>query len=128
MLDSNSAAVLFFSLDHALACLTDGGSLVPFVVSRTPGKTIIEKFEAQPYERAVDLARASFHRIQTVGDYETLGTLVFDGFVTLKERRFPAIILDFFQSGRPVGFHFAQRYSPKALFHGVRSVGNLLKI
>jgi hypothetical protein len=99
-----------FLAAHAVWCVSDGATLIPFVgMELERGKRNLVRFlDEEDLGRAVALARAAF---ESNSNGALLATLIYDGYVTLADGKTDALMVD----GRvycepPIGITMAVPY------------------
>src|SRR5258707_3295581 len=99
-MDIESAARLAgFFCAHAVWCVSDGETLIPFMGFETPdGKRQIHRFMADRIEQGVLEGQ---DRLTRNPDEATRAVLVYDGFVTLPTSKVDALLLDIRDYGLP---------------------------
>jgi hypothetical protein len=119
------ADLVFFALDHGVNSVREGGVLVPFIVYENDEKRSLHRYAADTLEESLRQARLAASRLP--GTVEACA-IAYDGFVTLKNRKFDAIIVEAAEHGKSVGVKLAQRYHPKRFLRPFRADGNPLSL
>jgi hypothetical protein len=98
-----------FFAAHAVWCVSDGETLVPiFAYESSDGSRQMERIEAEQLQDAV---RHGKDRLAANPESSSRAVLVYDGFVTLADRKTDALIVDAMEYGSPnVGFTMAVPY------------------
>lgn len=112
-LSRESADFVFATIDIGMqqAATTDAG-FTPFVTIRTPDDEMIVchmDVEEGDYNGEEGLAFCREH-LRTVDPSVRCVTIVWDGYVTLDDRRTEAVFVEAYELGQPVGVLIAQRY------------------
>ena len=115
------ADLVFFALDHGINSIRDGGPLIPFLVYEEADKRALHRFAAQTLEESLARAKAA---TASLSGGVTASAIAYDGFVTIENRKFEAVIVEGAEQRKPRGVHLAQRYVPKRFLRRLRTVGN----
>jgi hypothetical protein len=119
------ADLVFLALDHGVNSVRDDGALVPFIFYEKDGKCSLHRYAADTLEESLQQARLASSRLpETVEAF----AIAYDGFVTLKDNKYDAIIVEAAEHGKSVGVKLAQRYHPKRFFRRFRTEGNPLSL
>src|ERR1700676_3020460 len=113
--------LVFFALDHGVNSVREGGVLVPFIVYENDGKRSLHRYAADTLEESLRQARLAASRLPRTVE---ACAMAYDGFVTLKDNKYDAIIVEAAEHGKPVGVKLAQRYYPKRFIRRFRTEGN----
>ena len=113
--------LIFLALDHGVDSIRQGGPLVPFAMSDTQGKRSLNRFVAEPYEKAVAETKASIAKLPPQAN---LYVIAYDGFITLGGKKYDAIIVHGAERGKGKAYLFAQRYIPAKDGTPFEAVGN----
>jgi len=119
------AELIFFGLDHALHSISDGGTLVPFLLHEEQakrGRRTLARFDADLYEESVSRARSAAASLPTS---VIACVLAYDGFVTVEGTKYSAILMEGAERDNRQGFAFAQRYIPAAPARPFHRIGNM---
>jgi len=99
-----------FALGHAVWCVSDHETLIPFLLSESAGKRQLLRVTAELLEDAVQQAAA---QLETNPEDADRAVLVYDGYVTMDDLRSDALIvkaLEYGVIGSPVRVYL--RYRP----------------
>ncbi len=113
--------LIFLALDHGVDSIRQGGPLVPFAISDTQGQRNLDRFVAEPYEKAVAETKASIAKLPPQAD---LYAIAYDGFVTVGGKKYDAIIVHGAERGKGKAYLLAQRYIPAKNGKRLETVGN----
>ncbi|HEX7706454.1 MAG TPA: hypothetical protein VF701_08360 [Thermoanaerobaculia bacterium] len=121
------ADFFFLAIDHGFGSIEDGGGpLIPFVMSvSVDGQKHLTRFVTDELSEGVQ--RAQEHVVQH-RDGMMMYAIAWDGYITLDDRKWDAILVEAGEAHDPRGVLFAQRYEagPKKLFRRSKNerVGN----
>jgi len=116
------ADLVFLALDHGVDSVrAGGGPLVPFVMVEQDGKRELHRFATERVEEGQHRAREA---IAALPPSATTYALAYDGFITVQDTKFDAILVEASERGRPAGVRMAQRYTPKKFLRSFQTVGN----
>lgn len=103
------ADLVFMALDHGVESVRDsGGPLIPFVVIEgEDGARGIQRFVTERLEEGPERAREAITALPaSVAAY----ALAYDGYITIENTKFDAILVEASERDRPAGVLMAQRY------------------
>ena len=116
------ADLVFLALDHGVRSVQEsGGPLIPFVVYEEDGELKLQRFVTERLEEGPEQAREA---IAASPESVTAYALAYDGYVTIEDTKFDAILVEASERGRPAGIRMAQRYSIKESLQSFQTVGN----
>jgi hypothetical protein len=120
--DEKLVDLMFKGLDHGIECIkTNGkGPLIPFSMMETNGHRKLIRFVADKLE---DGLSEGINELKKNKNCE-FGILVYDGFVTIEEHKYDAVIVKGFDRKDNIGFLMGQRYEPKKLLRKFKLIGN----
>ena len=113
--------LIFLALDHGVNSIREGGPLVPFAMSNTQGKASLNRFVAEPYEKAIAETKASIAKLPPQAN---LYAIAYDGFITVGGKKYDAIIVHGAERGNGKAYLLAQRYIPAKEGKPLETVGN----
>ena len=113
--------LMFLALDHGIDSIREGGPLIPFLISEQGGKRQLQRFVAEPYEKAVaETKKAALN----LPHQTTMYAFAYDGFVTLKGKKYDAIIVQGAERDKGMAYLLAQRYTPAKNGNFLKTIGN----
>lgn len=116
------ADLVFLALDHGVDSVrAGGGPLIPFVVVELDGKRELHRFATERLEEGQQRAREA---VAALPPTATAYALAYDGYLTVGDMKFDAILVEASERGRPSGVRMAQRYTPKRFLRSFQIVGN----
>jgi hypothetical protein len=114
------ADLVFLALDHGIDSVrADGGPLIPFVVFVQDGEAFMQRFATERLEEGPELARQA---IAASPANVIAYALAYDGYITIEDTKFDAILVEASERDRPAGVRMAQRYIMKE--QNFETVGN----
>ncbi|UCH88584.1 MAG: hypothetical protein JSV49_10055 [Thermoplasmata archaeon] len=121
--------LMFLALDHGFASIEDGSDpLIPFaMVHITSGERKMQRFVCEHLEVGVDQAKAFVEQNQA---QITMYAIAWDGYITLKCRKWNAVFVEAGMNNRPNGFLLCQRYEAEKSFFRKKNkaVGNPIMV
>jgi len=117
--------LMVFALDHGIDSIRQGGPLVPFAMSESNGKRSLNRFVAEPYEKAVAETKASIAKLP---QQARIYAIAYDGFVTVSGKKYDAIIVHGAEREKGKAYLLAQRHVPSTNGKPLETVGNLAYI
>lgn len=113
--------VAFFALDHAVSSVSEGGPLVPFLLTAKGEERDLQRFVADTLEESLEEARDAANGLgQEVGAY----AIGHDGYVTVEGEKFDALFIEAAERSDPEAVVLAQRYRPKKGLKKFKAIGN----
>ena len=113
--------LLFAALDHGIDSVRLGGPLIPFVMIQRGEERALMRFVSELLEDAVAEARRYIEEnATTLQAY----ALTVDGFVTINDQKFDAILVEAEERGSGFALQFAQRYTPFDGDTPLETIGN----
>ena len=114
--------LIFIGLDHGIDSIKDsGGPLVPFVITDTSGERKIMRFVTENLEEGPVKARQ--HLTELI-DKPNFAVIVYDGYITVKDKKFDAVLAQGYDRDDVTSYMLAQRYQPKKLLSKFKTIGN----
>lgn len=108
--------LMFKALDHAVDSVSSGGPLIPFVLTESG----IQRF----MDEDLEVCKLKAEEFLAAQHNEIVITLAYDGFITVQGEKSDAVFVKAFDRNEAKGILIAQRYSPKKLLSGFKTVGN----
>ena len=114
--------LVFFTLDHGVESVSEGGPLIPFMVVERPGGRKLRRFVSETLEGSQAAMREA---VAGLDDDATAYAMAYDGYFTHEGKKWDAILVEAAERGATSGVFFVQRYQPKkGLFGKFKAVGN----
>ena len=105
---------MFIALDHGVKSIEDGASpLMPFAMTKSAGgEQTLQRFATQTLEAGVEAAKEYVERQKSdISIY----AIVWDGFLTLNNKKWDAVLVEAGEQGGEFGVLLAQRYEKKGI-------------
>lgn len=121
--EAHSLELLNRALDHALGSLDSEDALIPFVMAmKADGSIALNRFAAETLEGSVEHARHSLHHLPAgVVAY----ALAYDGYLTLEETRYEAVLLEVGYRDAPTAVEYGQPYARGETGQKPTEIGNV---
>jgi hypothetical protein len=114
--------LVFFTLDHGVDSVSDGGPLIPFMVVQRPGGRELRRFVSETLEGGQAAMREA---VAELDDDATAYAMAYDGYFTHEGKKWDAVLVEAAERGASSGVVYIQRYEPKkGLFGKFKTVGN----
>jgi hypothetical protein len=114
-------SLMFAALDHGIDSVRLGGPLIPFVMIQRGEERGLTRFVSELLEDAVAEARKYIaENAATLQAY----ALTVDGYFTINEHKFDAILVEGEERGSGFALQFAQRYTPFDGDTPLETIGN----
>ncbi len=113
--------LMFLALDHGIDSIKAGGPLISFVITESKGKRNIKRFVTKRLE---DGQKEATQFVSTSKSKIDRYALAYDGYVTIENKKYSAIIVRAGEHGDKESMLICQRYSPKKFLHKFEVIGN----
>ena len=114
--------LIFMGADHGIDSMKVSKTLIPFIITGTEGKREIERFVTERIEDGKKKAEAQLKNQKVKPDRVII---VYDGYITVENKKYDAIIVKGFVKSQKQGYILAQRYKPKSFLKPLKTIGNL---
>jgi len=111
--------LMFLALDHGVDSVSEGGPLIPFALTKMTGKPNLTRIQV---ERLEDSRNATIGIV--LEKNPKMYAIAYDGYVTIKNKKFDAIIVEAGQRGEKKALKLCQRYVPKKSLRKFTKIGN----
>jgi hypothetical protein len=113
--------LMFMALDHGFDSIKDGnGPLIPFaIVHTTCGERRLQRFVTDRIEQGVE--RAKEYIAEHASDF-SMYAIVWDGYITMDDTKWDAVLVEAGMADRDEGFMLCQRYQYKKTLFRKRNI------
>ena len=107
--------LMFAALDHGVESIADGaGPLIPFAIFiNNTGERVLQRFVTEQIEEGVEAAK---NYVNGEKSNIKIYAIVWDGYITLDEKKYDAILVEAGENNKEFGVLLAQRYEQKGMF------------
>ncbi|MBI2546735.1 hypothetical protein HYV81_06165 [Candidatus Woesearchaeota archaeon] len=113
--------LVFLALDHGIDSVRDGGNLVPFTLAKTKGKPELIRVMVENLQDSETATKEIVFERKP-----KMYAIAYDGYITIDEKKYDAIIVEAGEKGKHKALKFCQRYIPKKLLRKFGTVGNAM--
>lgn len=99
----------------------EAGPLIPFTMTQTGGKKELNRFMADTFEEGVQQAEQF---LASMSPMPYFALIAYDGFVTIEDKKYDAILVRAFDKNQKEGLTFCQRYESKQDEDVITPIGN----
>ncbi len=117
------AELAYAALDQAIASVSEGGPLIPFLFIERSADRDLQRFTRDTLEEGQAALREA---VAQLDDDVTAYAMAYDGYMTFEGKKCDAILSEAAERGAPSGVFFVQRYQPKkGMFGKFKRVGRV---
>jgi len=115
--------LMFTGIDHGIESIKDSkGPLIPFLLIENRGQRNLQRFVSETLEESLASAR---QYLAELADTPEFAVIVYDGYLTVEEKKYDAVMVEGFDQNDAKVYAIAQRYQPKKLLSKFKEVGNV---
>ena len=123
-IDEKLLALIFLCLDHGIDSIRDiEGPLIPYSITENDGKRNLDRFLSDRVEDGVAAAKTSIKNLDPIPEF---AAITYDGYVTVENEKYDAVIVEGYDRKDLDGHIFAQRYIPVRNGTAFQTPGNTI--
>lgn len=111
--------LLFDALDHGIASVSNGETLIPFVIMDKKGKRTLQRIVTERIEEGPIKGTELIKK-----EKPDMYALAYEGFVTTQGKRFASVIVEAGDKKLDEEIVIAQRFKPKKFLSKFSTIGN----
>lgn len=111
--------LMFLALDHSIDSISEGCPLIPFALIKTAGKPDLTRIQIERLEDSRNAAKEV-----VIEKNPKMYAIAYDGYFTVGDKKFDAIIVEAGQRGEKKALKLCQRYVPKKFLRKFTKIGN----